>query len=157
MRTLTKKEILSSFSKESRKKIFLPNLDSIDWENLDYLGWIHPSEHLGYIVYELFGKLQGLILERNPKPPPTGKIKMCSWCYTLNFSSNIRLFTYQIPNKKISIGNYICANLDCSLYIRGIKKTYVTQMPETLTLSEKIERLHRNLKNFFELINEKKS
>lgn len=49
MRQLTQEEILLSFPKKERNKVKLPDLDSIKWEHLDFLGWTHPSGHLGYV------------------------------------------------------------------------------------------------------------
>ncbi len=154
MKPLTREEILLSFSKKERKEIKFPDLESIDWDNLDFLGWIHPSGHLGYVVYELPTRLRGIILERNSGIASTG-IRMCSWCLTLHFSSGVKLFTYKIPNSNITIGDYICADLQCSLYLRGIKKTGISPMQETLSIEEKIERCRRNIEKFFLFIDEK--
>lgn len=156
MRPLTTKEILSAFSKRERKEIKLPDLELIDWENLDFLGWIHPSGHLGFVVYEFPTRVRGIVLERNTQAS-SGGIRMCSWCYTLNIASGVRLFTYQIPKTKITIGDYLCADLQCSLYLRGIKKTDITQMRESLSVSEKIQRCKSNIEKFFLLIDEKSS
>ncbi len=161
MEKLLKEEILSLFAKKSRRKLYLPNLENIDWENLDFLGWIHPSGHLGYIVYEFENNLIGLILERN-RPLQSSGIKMCSLCYSLHMSSGVRLFTYKI-DKNNSIGDYFCTDSQCSLYIRGIKKvgnendsTILGQMPESITLEEKIKRLKDNLNSFIKRIKENK-
>lgn len=154
MRPLNREEILSVFSKKERRKIKLPELELINWENLDFLGWIHSSGHLGFVVYEFRNKLRGIVLERNPHAIGSG-VRMCSWCYTLNTASGVRLFTYQIPNTKITIGNYICADLQCSFYIRGIKETGIAQMQENLSVSKKIQRYRKNIENFFSIIDEK--
>lgn len=77
MKPLTTKEILSAFSKRERKEIKLPDLELIDWENLDFLGWLHPSGHLGFVVYESPTRVQGIVLERNTQPS-SGGIRMCS-------------------------------------------------------------------------------
>lgn len=151
MRPLTKEEILSLFSK---KEIKIPDLSLIDWENLDFLGWVHPSGHLGFVVYEFSGKPRGIILERSSHSIGSG-IKMCSWCHTLHTSSGVKLFSYRIPKSKITIGDYICADLQCSLYIRGIKKTNISQMPENISLEKKIQRCRKNIEYFFSIIDEK--
>jgi hypothetical protein len=154
MRILSKEEIILSFPSKERKKVKLPDLEKINWENLDFLGWIHPSGHLGYIVYEFQnGVLRGMVLERTPITLGRGA-RMCSLCYTLNTASQIRLFTYRIPGKNITIGDYFCADLQCSLYIRKIKEPFLAQMQENLTIHQKIERCKKNLEKFFRIIDE---
>jgi hypothetical protein len=153
MRTLTKEEIISAFPVKERKKVKILDLQTIDWEVLDFLGWIHPSGHLGYIVYEFPLGLRGIVLERNPKPLGQN-VGMCALCYTIQNASNIRLFAYKIPNSNITIGDYFCADLQCSLYIRKIKDPMVARIEENLTTSQKIERCKINLEKFFSRIDE---
>jgi hypothetical protein len=153
MRVLTKEEIILSFLPKERKKVKLPDLGIIDWANLDFLGWIHPSGHLGYIVYEFQnGLLRGIVLERTQVTLGKGA-RMCSLCYTLNTASQIKFFTYHIPGKNIVVGDYFCADLQCSLYIRKIKEPLLAQMQENLTIYQKIKRCKKNLEKFFRIIN----
>jgi hypothetical protein len=152
MRPLTKEEILQVFSEKERRKLKLPDLEKIDWENLDFLGWIHPSGHLGYVVYEFPSGLRGIVLECSTNVFGQG-IRMCSWCYTLNIASRVRLFTYRVPNTNRTIGDYLCADLECSLYLRNLKKP-LTQMQETLTMNDKIKRCKKNIEKFFAIIDE---
>jgi len=148
MRVLTKEEIVSSFPIKERKKLKILDLQKINWELLDFLGWIHPSGHLGYIVYEFPYSLRGVVSERNQKLIGNA-VKMCSLCYTIHNHTNVRLFTYKIPNSNITIGDYFCADLQCSLYIRKIKDPMVARIEENLTISQKIERCKTNLEKFF--------
>lgn len=156
MEPLTKEEILSSFPQKLRKKVKLSHLelDKINWENLDFLGWIHPSGHLGYLVYPFPQGPRGLVLERTQLIRTKG-VRMCSFCYILHPASGVRLFTYRIPNKRITVGNYFCADLQCSLYIRKIKNNNIAQLNESLTIEQKIERLRKNIEKFFALIDGK--
>ena len=47
-----------------------------------------------------------------------------------------------------TVGTNICADLSCSLYVRGKLQTGTPGMHETLTLDQKIERLVHNLESF---------
>ena len=134
MRQLSKEEIASSFHYKERKKVKLPELEKINWEVLDFLGRVHPSGHLGYIVYEFPLGLRGIVLERNLKPISEGT-RMCTLCCTVHKASNIRLFTYRILHSNIIIGDYFCADLECSLYIRKIKDPMVARIEENLTVA----------------------
>lgn len=52
-----------------------------------------------------------------------------------------------------SVGLYICADLDCSLYVRGRKKAAPGgRMEESLTVEQQIERLRGNLDAFVERV-----
>lgn len=148
MKKLTKEEILLAFPEKIRKKIKLPSLEEINWGNLDFLGWIHPSGNLGYIVYSSECELRGLVLNRTITKTAKG-IRMCSLCLTLRISGEVSLFsTIKMYNKKISFGNYICADLQCSHYVRG-ELSGVAQMSETITAEKKITRLQKNVKKLF--------
>jgi len=146
MNKLTKNEIVNSFSKKDIKKLKLPDLDNIDWENIDYLGWIHRSRHIGYIVYLLNKKLIGIFLNIT-KTKQDNKYKQCSLCMTQHTGAGISLFTKADRNHN-SKGNYICANLDCGLYLRNKKDILAIQMQENITKEQKLERYLKNLKQF---------
>ena len=45
-----------------------------------------------------------------------------------------------------SVGRYMCGDLDCSLYVRGVRQTVGGGGPEeSLTREEKIARIHNNV------------
>jgi len=150
MRKLSKEEILSSFSKKQRRKVKIPDLKNIQWEDIDFLGWIHPSGHLGYIVYNFKSSLVGLVLSRTKPSNPSKRAIMCHLCKTVHSTSfGVLLFTVQsYCNPKNESGNYICADLQCSLYVRGIKFASANQMPETISKDDKIIRLIEGVEEF---------
>ena len=47
-----------------------------------------------------------------------------------------------------SVGTNICADLACSLYLRGKLQTGTPGMHETLTVDQRVERLVGNLESF---------
>lgn len=148
MRRLEKSEIQGAFSSRERKKLKISiDPDKVDWENIDFLGWVHPSGHLGYIVYEQDESLIGLVLERN-KPGGITKGAMCNLCMTVHGSRGVVLFTVKVANQDASYGTYICADLQCSLYVRGLKPLSPNQMRETISIEAKVARLKRNLEKF---------
>ena len=71
MEPVTKNELLDAFE-EDVGDLPLPNLSSINWEVLDYLGWVHPSGHNGYVllVSPRDGNLRGTVLSRSRKRSP---------------------------------------------------------------------------------------
>jgi hypothetical protein len=54
-----------------------------------------------------------------------------------------------------SVGAYICADLDCSLYVRGKKQAGPGgRLHESLTLAEQVERTTANLAAFLDRVME---
>lgn len=152
MSPLSRNEIFALYTKKEQKDLRIPDLSKTDWKNLDYFGWRHPSGHLGYIIYEYLGNLRGLVLTPGRG---SGRLipKICSWCTTPQLGD--RITSFSTPSKidsNRSIGNYVCADLECSLYIRGLKQTGSAKLSETLNIVERSLRLRANLDNFFGLV-----
>lgn len=147
MKILTASQIIDSFIPKERKLVKMPNLKVIDWEKLDFLGWLHPSGHLGYIVCEINGIIRGIVLEKTRAL--SQKPKLCAICLTMHSGSYVNLFSAKsVKNKNRSIGHYICYDLKCSLYVRGEKAPSASQMMETITKEEKVSRLIKRLEGF---------
>lgn len=76
---------------------------------------------------------------------------MCSLCLTVR-SGGVSLMVAPRAGKAgqqgHSVGTNICADLCCSLYLRGKLQTGTPGMPETLTLDQRIARLVGNVESF---------
>jgi hypothetical protein len=153
MRKLNHDEIIFSFSEKMRKKVKISiDLSLVDWENLDYLGWNHPSGHLAYMVYENEKRLRGVILSKG-KPGNKKVAKMCTLCKTIHSNLGVVLFSSTVvDNKNISRSTYICSDLQCSLRVRGKIHLGPNQMGETISREEKIIRLIENTEKFINSI-----
>ena len=70
MDVLTEPELKACFKDED--DIWFPDLSVIEWADLDFLGWVHPSGHLGYIATRSpnDGRLRGIVLRRFERPTP---------------------------------------------------------------------------------------
>ncbi len=128
----------------------IPDLDRVDWGVLDYLGWVHPSGHLGYVVAPVEDGLYGMKLKRMVNHGAKPRTHMCSWCHHVYRSRGTAMFTAVIEGSdgRRSIGNYVCRNLDCSLRIRNLASDPPTYLPETIDLDRKIFRLETALRSF---------
>jgi tRNA(Arg) A34 adenosine deaminase TadA len=78
---------------------------------------------------------------------------MCSICLTVHASSGVTNFVAAKAGPAgragNSVGNYICADLQCSRYVRGtLKSEAATLMEESLDPAEKIHRLRVKLDGF---------
>ncbi|WP_104483039.1 FBP domain-containing protein [Actinokineospora auranticolor] len=158
MQTLTEPEIRTSFvncSQGEAKRLALPRgLTDLPWADLDFLGWVEAgAPDRAYLVTSHDDRLVGLSL-RKPPPGPKSltRTSICALCLTAHTASGVSLFTARktgaAGRQGNSRGTYICADLACSLYLRGKRKTEATQAAESLTLDERILRLRINLDGF---------
>jgi hypothetical protein len=160
MRPITESDIRGSFvncSKGEAKRVaVLKNLEEQPWEDLDFLGWRDPgAAERGYLVTERpDGSLVGLALRA-----VTGISRgftarsMCSLCLTIHTNSGVAMMTARRPGEAgrqgNTVGQYLCTDLACSLYIRGKKQTGSgASLNETLSVEQKIARTQLNLTTF---------
>lgn len=148
MEPLTRDVILASFSPKQRKLVELPDLENVDWDGLDYLGWQHSSGHLAYVVYQKNGHVQGIVLKQTKATKGTQQF-LCSWCMTVHRGGGVTLFTAATHQTHRVQGVYVCADLQCSAYIRGRKRPAGCQMRETISQERRIARLGNNIERFF--------
>jgi hypothetical protein len=141
MRALSSDEILGAFAPHDRKNVMQPAEPS--WDELDFLGWTHRSGHLGYLLWHDIGGPSALILERSVIRTSGARLFMCDLCCTLHEQGGIASFTRRHRGRSRS--HMLCADLQCSLYVRGRRHTDCMQMPETLGVPEKVGRLRAKL------------
>lgn len=150
MRKLATKEILSAFSKKEAKNMKVPNLDEIDWDNIDFLSWHHSSGHLSYLVLDDNGELRGVVLRRG-KPGNNKVAKMCSLCKTVHGNTGVILFSGTLKNDASRAKSvFACADLCCGQRMRGLVPLGANQMGETISQEKKIERLQEGVKKFID-------
>ncbi len=157
MKPLTEQDIRASFvncTKGEAKRLSVPrDLAERPWDDLDYLGWRDPqAPDRGYLVVELDGRPHGLALRCSSAAWGRQRRSMCSMCLTTH-SGGVSLMVAPKAGKAgkqgNSVGAYICADLDCSLYVRGKKDAGIgARLHETLTVEEKIERTVLNVAAF---------
>ncbi|MFB9681536.1 FBP domain-containing protein [Streptosporangium vulgare] len=155
MRVISEHEIRASFvncTKGEVKRLAVPrDLDARPWEDLDFLGWRDPaSPGRAYLVAEHGDRLVGVALRRAAPHAGHARRTMCSLCLTTHTGDGVSLMTARRPGGDgDSVGAYICADLACSLYLRGRKDAGPGgRMPESLTLEEKIDRTADNVTRF---------
>lgn len=143
METMSPSEILAAFPRHERRKAALPI--EPQWSELDFLGWIHRSGHLGFIICPSGNGIVGLVLERSVIRTRGPRRFMCDMCCTLHEQGGVARFTRWDRARTQSRSHMLCVDLACSLYIRGFRKTDCAPMTETLDRQEKIKRLNGNL------------
>jgi hypothetical protein len=158
VKPLTEPEIRAAFvncTKGEAKRMNVPHgLAARPWDDLDFFGWRDPqSPERAYLVAPLDGRLLGIAL-RCPGPNPLQKrSNICSFCLT-SHTGGVTLMvaarTGKAGQQGNSVGTYLCTDLACSLYLRGLKPVMGLggRLEEHLTMEEKAERTMANLAAF---------
>lgn len=154
MQPLSAAEVLDAFRAEETQDIPLPDLDHVQWDVLDYLGWVHPSGHLGYVVVisPEDGRVKGTVLKRGRFSARKPGFEMCSLCHHVHQTDGTAMFTMarREADRRHYIGNVVCKDLDCSLRLRNLVEPS-SHLGETLYPQAKIWRmqmaLHKWLKH----------
>jgi hypothetical protein len=164
VKPVTETQIRSAFvncTKGEAKRLNVPrDLATRPWDDLDFLGWRDPqSPERAYLVAQALPELPGTdglvaLALRCPGPSPLQKkTSMCSLCLT-SHTGGVTLMvaakTGKAGQQGNTVGDYICSDLACSLYVRGLKpvRGLGGRPPERLTLEEKTERTLANLAEF---------
>ncbi|KUO13376.1 FBP domain-containing protein [Streptomyces sp. DSM 15324] len=157
MKPLTEQQIRAAFvncTKGEATRLAVPrDLAERPWGDLDYLGWRDPqAPDRAHLVVELDGRPTALALRAAAGAVGQARRSMCSMCLTTH-SGGVALMV--APRAGLagrqgnSVGAYLCADLACSLYVRGLRDAGIgARLPETLTLEEKIRRTVANLAAF---------
>ncbi|MFF3748866.1 FBP domain-containing protein [Streptomyces sp. NPDC002018] len=165
MKPIDENEIRGSFvncSKGEARRISLPrDLDGLPWADLDFLGWRDPgAPDRGYLVTEREGVWTGITL-RGPSSGQKSVFKssICSVCVTPHTASGVDLMSApkvgRAGRQGNAVGIYMCADLACSLYVRGRRKSLLgRRLEESLTLEEQIARTRANLDRFLDKLYE---
>jgi FBP C-terminal treble-clef zinc-finger len=164
MEPLSEKDIRGSFvncSKGEATRIRLPrDFAATPWADLDFFGWTDPTAPLrALLVVPGEDGPRGILLRRPEARRTTAtQSSMCQVCLTSHASSGVVLFVAPLAGaagrRGNSVGEYLCADLACSLYLRGKRqpKMRLIRHEETLTLDQRIDRAMTNLTAFTERI-----
>ena len=120
MRPLTENLIRTSFvnaSKGEAKRAMLPDLSTVPWDEIDYLGWQdarRPAQH--YVVLEIDDEPVGLLLRGTGRPP--GRKMLCAWCQdvvdVVGAASFVAPLAGPSGRRGNTIGTSVCADFRCS-------------------------------------------
>ena len=155
--SLTERQIRAAFvncSKGEAKRLHVPrDLAGQPWDDLDFLGWRDPqAPDRAYLVADLGAGPLAITLRTNAAGPGLKRTNLCSICLT-SHSGGVTLMvaprTGKAGQQGNSVGAYMCGDLACSLYTRGMKFAASSfRIQERLTLQEQIERNVANLAAF---------
>ncbi|KGN38154.1 FBP domain-containing protein [Knoellia subterranea] len=128
MRPLTETEIRDSFVNASKREVAqasLPDLENLDWDSIEYLGWVDAKRPLGYAVVDLGSELRGVILRAAPPPAALGgrrRSAICTWCEDPLETQDVSLYVAKrsgaAGRKGDTVGTLICTQFVCSSNVR---------------------------------------
>ena len=160
MKAATEKDLRASFvncSKGEAKRLTIPKgLNEQPWDNLDFLGWSDPgAPDRTYLVAERDGEFIGVVMRS--AAASAHRPTMCTICLTTHPGSGVCLMTAPkagpAGRQGNSVGTYMCSDLACSLYVRGVKAAPKGgRLAEALSLPELIERTRGNVFAFLERV-----
>ena len=150
MNVLDREQVISAFPEEERPNLTLPAFDRIAWDNLDFLGWCDRSDDKAFCVFDTDGAPTGVTLERMAIHSSNARSFMCSLCRTVHGITGIANFTYKCRRGTgyHTLTDMFCANLQCSLYVRGILAPEGLQFYETISVERKVQRLQEGVDRF---------
>jgi hypothetical protein len=127
MNPLTEKQIRTSFVNASRREAAqatLPDLDAIDWDRLDYLGWRDRKAPLSaYAVVPLDGEPVGVLLRStDAKSGGRRRRALCAWCEDVVVTDDVSLYVARRAGasgrRGNTVGTLICTDFRCSSNVR---------------------------------------
>jgi FBP C-terminal treble-clef zinc-finger len=162
MKPLSERDIRSSFvncSKGEARRLKVPaGLSELPWPDLDFLGWRDPgAPERAYLVAEHDDRLVGIALRAASAGARGFRARsICSLCLTTRTGGGVVLMSARrtgvAGRSGNSVGQYLCSDLACSLYLRGRKQSVGGAVDESLSREEKIARALANLDAFLATI-----
>lgn len=157
MERLTDKDIRRSMVNCSRGEaagMTLPrDLDALDWENLDFLGWRDARAPLrGYLVRWRDGGPAGVALRAAESRMSRRVSAVCMLCRSGRSADTVSLFTARRAGEAgrggNTVGTYICADLSCCANVRIDRPTESVQPDPGLDTGQRIAGLLTRLDAF---------
>lgn len=155
MHSITEKQIRTSFVNSTlreRKELLLPeNFETLDWDNLDFLGWRDrkvPS--MGYVFTEIDDEPVGVVLKQSDGV--TRARPMCNWCEDVRLPNDVVFFGARRAGKGgrngNTVGTLVCAEFQCSANVRELPPLAYEGFDREAARDERIEALRLNVYAF---------
>ncbi|MEX0161335.1 MULTISPECIES: FBP domain-containing protein [unclassified Microbacterium] len=125
MRPIDERTLRASFINASRKEVSdltLPaGFPDLDFDRLDYLGWVDPRlPRRSYVVAWVDDVVTGVILQRAEQRVIARA--QCSWCEDVTLRNDVQLYAARkagpAGRKGDTIGTLVCTEFGCSKNVR---------------------------------------
>lgn len=155
MHPISEKQIRSSFinaSKRERAALTLPeNVDSLDWDALDFLGWRDTKfPKQGYVIALVDDELVGVALRLADGATRTRP--QCSWCEDVHLPNEVVFFVAKragdAGRKGDTVGTLACANFECNVNARRLPRTAYVGFDVEAARQQRIAAMRVNVTRF---------
>ncbi len=157
MEPLTAEQLKRSFVNASRSQVAtmtVPDLHEVDWTHRDFFGWCDRKAPLRAYLVVPRDRLVGLEL-RAPTSAMSRRVgALCDLCHSARPADAVRLYVARRAGAAgrldNTVGVYACADLACSLYVRG--RLPLEYPHDPAQLDQRVEGLHRRLNAFVDRV-----
>ncbi len=126
MHALTEQQIRNAFVNATRREVAqatLPDLSTLSWDRLDYLGWRDRRSPLSaYVVVEHDDGAVGVLLRAGDRAGGRRRRAVCAWCADVVETEDVSLYVARragaAGRKGDTIGTLICTDFQCSRNVR---------------------------------------
>ncbi|MFJ3957210.1 FBP domain-containing protein [Arthrobacter sp. NPDC090010] len=162
MQQLSAQKIRSSFVNASRSEVAKLNLpkdfDSLNWENMELLGWRDPKMPLrGYLVFPSDdGKVTAVLLRAPEAGARKNRSVLCELCRAVHAKNDVFLWVARRAGQSgrdgNTVGTLICADFDCNSNVRvEPPKNEINPDPAAVVL-DRIDGLKDRTRQFLERV-----
>ncbi len=142
---------LINVTKRERSQLTTPDLDAMEWDALDYLGWRDPKfPKLGYVIAPVDGEPVGILLQL--AEGRTLSRPQCSWCEDVHLPNDVVFFVAKragdAGRKGDTVGTLACANFECNQNVRKRPRTAYIGFDVEAAKQQRIEALRDNVTRF---------
>jgi hypothetical protein len=144
----------AAFVNASRKEIgdmTIPDLDALDFAQLDYLGWRDRRiARRAYAVVPVDGDLVGILLKQAEATPRTRA--QCSWCQDVHLPNDVVFFAAKragaAGRKGDTLGTLVCSEFECSVNVRKLPPMAYLGFDREAARRDRMERLAEHAAGF---------
>lgn len=156
MHALSASALRASFvnvSTRERSAIVIPtDIDTIDGDRLDYVGWRDAKTPLlGFVVAEIDGEPVGLQLRQAEQP--TRSRPQCAWCSDVTLPNDVVFFSARRAGKAgragNTVGTLVCAGFECSRNVRRLDPPAYLGHDAAAARDRRIDGLRTRVDTFF--------
>jgi len=147
---LSRSSIVRLFPERHQRHVHVPELESVNWSQFDYFGWVDAQTRTGYMVAPYRGNIVGVVLD--PTKSTQRNETQCDLCGVVHNPGHACLYTAGTINPRIRIGRIICADLCCSEYLRGTRNPTKLQPIRSTDPTNGLFNLQMNLESFLDQI-----
>lgn len=154
MLKLTEAQLRASFvnvSQRERKAVPAPDLDAVDWDEIDLLGWRDAKQpKVGYVVGIVDGEPVGILLRTTDAS--TLSRPQCSWCEDVHLPNDVTFFSARRAGKAgragDTVGTLVCDRFECSANVRTLPVATYDGYDVWAARDRRIEALRTHVERF---------